>query len=400
MEQKKLLLLGGLKYLVPVIEAAHKLGYYVITCDYIPDNIAHKYADEYYNVSIVDREAVYRLAKELNVDGIMSFAVDPGVTTAAYVCEKLGLPTPPYTSVQILQNKKLFRQFLADNGFNVPKAKGYKAIEEALRDTDYFNWPIIVKPTDSAGSKGVTKVETKEELVPALKHALKHSLSQEFIIEEFITQKGFSSDTDCFSIDSDLQLITFSNQYFDKKAANPYTPSAYTWPSYISDDVQNELISELKRLVQLLQLGTTIYNIEVREGLDGKGYIMEVAPRGGGNRLAEMIRYATGFDIIEYAVKAAVGEYLTPIKPLPYKGCWAEVVLHADKEGVFDGIEIDESVRSYLVEEDVWVKKGDRINSFKGANDTIGTLVLCFDDQDKMDQLMSKQEEWLKIVTL
>lgn len=76
-KQKRLLLLGGLRYLLPVIEAAHNLGYYVITCDYIPDNIAHKYSDEYFNVSIVDKEAVLALARELHIDGIMSFAVDP-----------------------------------------------------------------------------------------------------------------------------------------------------------------------------------------------------------------------------------------------------------------------------------------------------------------------------------
>ena len=91
-KQKKLLLLGGLRYLLPVIEAAHELGYYVITCDYHPDNIAHKYSDEYHNVSIVDREAVLALARKLCIDGIMSFAVDPGVVTAAYVQQQMGLP--------------------------------------------------------------------------------------------------------------------------------------------------------------------------------------------------------------------------------------------------------------------------------------------------------------------
>ena len=105
-EQKKLMLLGGLRYLIPVIEAAHKLGIYVITCDYLPDNIAHKYSDEYCNVSIVDKEAVLKIAQEKQIDGIMSFAVDPGVITAAYVQEQMGLPAfGPYESVCILQNK-------------------------------------------------------------------------------------------------------------------------------------------------------------------------------------------------------------------------------------------------------------------------------------------------------
>ena len=83
MKQKKLMLLGGLRYLLPIINIAHKLGYYVITCDYLPNNIAHKYSDEYINVSIIDKDAVLRIAQEKRIDGIMSFAVDPGVVTAA-----------------------------------------------------------------------------------------------------------------------------------------------------------------------------------------------------------------------------------------------------------------------------------------------------------------------------
>lgn len=103
MKQKKLMLLSGLRYLKPVIEAAHKQGYYVITADYLPDNIAHKWSDENCNVSIVDKEAVLRETQRLQIDGIMSFAVDPGVVAAAFVQEQMGLPAfGPYKSVEIL----------------------------------------------------------------------------------------------------------------------------------------------------------------------------------------------------------------------------------------------------------------------------------------------------------
>lgn len=168
MTQKKLMLLGGLRYLLPVIDAAHKQGYYVITADYLPDNIAHKYSDEYCNVSIVDKEAVLREAQRLQIDGIMSFACDPGVVAASYVQNKMGLPSfGPFESVEILQNKDKFRMFLTEHGFNVPLAKGFDNIEEALKESYWYPWPVIVKPTDSAGSKGVTRVDKAEDLCPA-----------------------------------------------------------------------------------------------------------------------------------------------------------------------------------------------------------------------------------------
>ena len=154
MPQKKLMLLGGLRYLIPVIKAAHEQGYYVITADYLPDNIAHKYSDEYCNVSIIDKEAVLEKARKLNIDGIMSFACDPGVVAASYVQNKMGLPSfGPFESVEILQNKDKFRAFLKEHHFNVPWAYGFSSKEEAWNERSKFEYPLIVKPTDSAGSK-------------------------------------------------------------------------------------------------------------------------------------------------------------------------------------------------------------------------------------------------------
>ena len=398
MKQKKLMLLGGLRYLLPVIDAAHKLGIYVITCDYLPDNIAHKYSDEYRNVSIVDKEAVLVVARELQIDGIMSFAVDPGVVTAAYVQEQMGLPGNPYESVCILQNKDRFRNFLTKNGFNVPKAKGFSSVEDAMAETYWYPWPVIVKPTDSAGSKGVTRVDCLENLEAALKVAFEHSLSGRIIVEEFIEKQGCSSDSDCFSVDGQLKFVSFSAQRFDENAPNPYTPSAYSWPSTFTKEQEAELTSEIQRLLTLLGMRTSIYNIETRVGVNGKPYIMEVSPRGGGNRLAEMVRFATGVDLITNAVRAAVGEEVEDVEQKPYEGHWAEVVLHAEKGGQFMALDIDEDFyRAHVKQVDLWVKENDKVNAFKGANDAIGTLVLNFDAEETLLSALATPNVWAKI---
>lgn len=397
-KQKKLLLLGGLRYLIPVIEAAHKQGYYVITCDYLPDNIAHKYSDEYHNVSIVDKDAVLALAKKIQIDGIMSFAVDPGVMTAAYVQEQMGLPGNPYESVCILQNKDKFRNFLTQHGFSVPKAKGFSSVEEALSEIYWFPWPVIVKPTDAAGSKGVTKVNCLDELEPALRNAFKYSISKRVIVEEFIEKVGCSSDTDSFSINGELKFVSFSAQRFDEAASNPYTPSAYSWPSTMTVEQEAELTSEIQRLLKLLGMRTSIYNIETRIGANGKAYIMEVSPRGGGNRLSEMLRFSTGVDLITNAVRAAVGDEIVDMDQKPYNGHWAEIILHADRDGKFAGLDIDEKFyHSYVFQTDLWVSEGERVYSFNGANDAIGTLVLHFDNEHELVEALNNQMNWLTV---
>ena len=396
---KKLMILGGARYALPVIEAAKGLGIYTITADYLPDNIAHKYSDEYVNVSIIDKEATLKAAQEKNIDGIMSFACDPGVVTAAYVADKMGLPNVgPYESVCILQNKGKFRKFLTENGFTVPVAKGYKNIEEALNDADIFNWPVIVKPTDSAGSKGVTKVENPDDLRKSIDYALSFSHSDEFIIEDFVTQKGYSSDTDSFSIDGELKFVSFNHQHFDPEAENPYTPSAYSWPSSMSDEHQEELKNEIQRLIKLLGMKTAVYNIETRESTNGKAYIMELSPRGGGNRLAECLRYATGVDMITNMVKYSVGMPIDDIKQKPYNGCWCEIILHSDKPGIFEELWISDKIKNNVVERDLWIEKGTKVGGFSAANEAIGTLVLKLDSQEEIKEVLSNQSRYVKVI--
>lgn len=399
MKQKKLMLLGGIRYLLPVIKAAHEQGYYVITADYLPDNIAHKYSDEYVNVSIIDKEAVLKVAQEKQIDGIMSFGVDPGVVAASYVQNKMGLPSfGPFESVEILQNKDKFRAFLTENGFNVPKAKGFSSIDEAMRDLSWIPWPCIVKPTDSAGSKGVTRVDKPADFRPALEYAFAHSISGHVIVEEFLDKKGCSSDTDSYAQDGVLKFVSFSAQRFDVDATNPYTPAAYSWPSTFTKEEEMYLTSEIQRLITLLHLKTAVFNIEVRVATNGKPYLMELTPRGGGNRLCEMLRYAAGVDLITAITRAIVGDEPEPIEQKPYNGHWAEIILHADKTGIFDRLEIDKNLPAVVIEEDLWVHKGDNVESFEGANNAIGTLVLKFQTAEELEHAITHQREWLKVV--
>ena len=398
---KKLMLLGGSRYALPVIEAAHNLGVYVITCDYLPDNIAHKYSNQYCDVSIINKEAVLKVAQELQIDGIMSFACDPGVVTAAYVAEKMGLPFQcSYQSARILQDKGLFRKFLTENGFNCPKAKRYSNPKEPFNDIGYFNWPVIVKPVDSAGSKGVTKVDNIVSLSKAIEIAINNSHNGMFIIEDFITFDGYHSSADPFVVDGNLKFVTYSDQLFDKDADNPYTPAFLIWPSSMEQKHQDFLTSETQRLIDLLKLDTGIYNIETCVGTDGKPYIMEVSPRGGGCKIAEIQELAFDNKFIENEVRKSVGLPLLEMEQTDCNGVWCEYVIHArpGQRGIFKQLSISTSIEEkYVKVIDMTAKSGSKVEPFTGANMSLGDMFLRFNSRKELDEIMSKADEWLCI---
>lgn len=398
---KKLMILGGSRYALPVIKAAHNLGLYVITCDYLPDNIAHKYSDEYCNVSIIDKEATLEAAKKLKIDGIISFACDPGVVTAAYVAEKMGLPFQcSYQSACILQDKGLFRKFLTDNGFNCPKAKRYEDINAPFADIDYFTWPVIVKPTDSAGSKGVTRVDSPEELPAAIQTALNGAHNGAFIIEDFLTFKGYHSSADPFTVDGELKFVSYSDQLFDFQADNPYTPAFIIWPSSMEQIYQDELTSETQRLMSLLNMETGIYNIETCVATNGKPYIMEVSPRGGGCKIAELQRMAYGVDLIENEVRKAVGLPTILLDQTTCNGYWCIMIIHSkpDESGILKRIWFDSEIEEkYIKLIDLSVKNGDKVLPFTGANMSLGDMFLRFDSRKELDDVMSRANEWVHI---
>ncbi len=400
---KKLFLLGGSRYAVPVIKAARKLGCTVITCDYLPDNAAHRFSDRYENISITDKDAVLEAARRHKADGIMSFACDPGVVTAAYVAEKMGLPFQcSYEAACILQDKGRFRQFLKENNFNTPNAKKYCGKKIPSGDIDYFHWPVIVKPSDSAGSKGVAKVAGLSDLGEAIDRALQNSISGSFIIEDFLDFSGYHSSADSFSVGGRMEFITYSDQLFDAEAENSYVPSKIIWPSTMARKNQDYLSSETQRLAELLHMGTGIYNIETCVDRSGRPYLMEVSPRGGGCKIAEIQQLSMGVQLIENEVRRSVGMPLLPVKAHESDGCWCEMVIHAapGQRGIFQRMEIDPAVRDrYVKELDFAVQKGDAVQPFTGANRALGDMFLRFASRAELDEIMQHSSEWLKIIT-
>lgn len=392
-------MLGGSMQQIPAIKEAKQLGYYVITCDYLPENPGHKFADEYHNISTTDKEGILEVARQLNIDGIVAYASDPAAPTAAYVAEKLGLPTSPYRSVEILTHKDLFRDFLAKHGFHTPQACGYSSYEEANQDIDKFQFPVMVKPTDSSGSKGITKIYNKNELKTAVNDAFTYSRSKRILIEEFIEKKGYQVSGDGFSVDGKLVFTSFGNELYSAKGGTrEYVALGEFWPSLLSQKMIDKVNDELQRLITCLEMKSTAYNIEVIIDKNDDVYILELGPRNGGSYIPQLIQYATGVDMVEYTLKAAVGDNCEGLKMAPTKGFWSNYMLMSTKSGKFKGIEFEkEFENNNLLACYCTYKEGDVVHAYQNTTHSLGTLLFKCSSMEEILEKTENIEKYYKI---
>jgi len=395
---KRILFLGGAPTQIPPIEYALEQGHYVITCDYLPDNPGHKLAHEYHNVSTTDKEAVLELAETLNIDGIVAYASDPSAPTAAYVSEKLGLPGNPYSSVEILARKDLFRAFIEKHGFNTPRSQSFYDINGAREWLEEIGTPAFIKPVDSSGSKGVTGLEDKNKFDEAFNHALQFSREKKVVVEEAIIRKGYQVAGDGFVVDGELVFRCWADEHFDK-LCNGLVPIGQTFPTAHDQKLLETAHQETQRLLTLLNMKTGALNFDFLFSDDGKFYFLELGPRNGGCLIPEVIRYSTEVDLIKYTVDAALGLDCSDLEMQPPQGYWSSYMVHSLENGKFKELWLSERVQKYIVEQDIQVKSGDLVNKYSGSNDTLGTMILKYPSLNEMLDMVDNMENDIRVVT-
>ncbi len=396
---KKILLLGGSEQQIPAIQHAKKLGCYTIICDYLSDNPGQHYADKFYCISTTDKDAISKVAQVERADGIVAYASDPAAPTAAFVAESMGLPTSPYSSIETLTNKDKFRALLSEHRFCTPKAKGYCTIDEAKKDMNGFKLPVFIKPVDSSGSKGVSKLTDVRKLEAQIENALNFSRIKRFIIEEHVDSWGYQVAGDGFSVNGRLVFRCFANDHFNENVLNPFVPISASFPYNMPKRVHEKIHAEIQRLLDLLNMETGAYNFDIRIDAEENIYLMEVGPRNGGNYIPQVIKYATGVDMLDYTIKAALGKDCSDIKMVEPEGCWSYYAVHTREAGILKEIIIDDAIRrNNIIECHLNYETGDKVPAFTGANSSIGILIMKFNSMGQMLDMMDCSEKWIRVV--
>lgn len=393
---KKILLLGGSAQQVVAIETAKRLGYYTVLCDYLTDNPGQYSADKFYLLSTTDKEAILNVAREEKIDGIVAYASDPAAPTAAYVAEKLGLYTNPYVSVEALCNKDKFRRFLSENGFNTPLSSGYTDVESAMNDIGRFSFPVIIKPVDSSGSKGVTVLHDADGLKDALEFAFSFSRGKRIIVEEFIEKAHpYLIGGDLFVWDGKVIMWGLMNCHRDS-SVNPLVPVGKSYPPELKSSELEAIKDTLQSMVDKLSIKSGAMNIEIVVDKNGRAWPIDVGPRNGGNMIPDLLGYIFGVDVVEMTVKAAMGEQpvLSINDPVP---CYATHNLHTDKNGKFSRVWYSERIKPYIIREAVYKKAGEPVEFFDNAAKAIGIVFFKFDSEETMKDILGNIDKHIKV---
>lgn len=397
---KKILLLGGSAQQIVAIEKAKDLGYETVLCDYLPDNPGQYVADKYYNASTTDVEAVYEIAKSEGVSGILAYASDPAALPAAIVAERLGLPTNPSASVAVLGVKHEWRKFLQANGFACPKACAFHANQEiALIKSSLgnFGFPIIVKPTDSSGSKGVSMLNNLDDLDKAIRWADCYSRNKILIAEEFIHRDfPYVIGGDIFVWDGKIVLYGELACLRDDNGKG-LIPIGKKKPSGLTTSQKEKVYAELQRLITMLGVRFGEMNIEILLDKNNDVHFLEVGPRAGGNMIPLLLSDAYGVDLVKANVLAAMGE--DPALDIhEQEGCFMTYVLHSHVDGIFHGVEFSEEILPFIYRKVFYKKEGDSVEAFDGAGKALGIVFFRIDREERMDDFVRRIDELINII--
>lgn len=398
---KKILFLGAAAFQLPPIQYAKSRGYTIITSGNNPDNPCHQLAKTAYNVSTVDKEGVLEIAEKEKIDGIMTFASDVSMPAVAYVAEKMKLPGTSYETALTLTNKAKFRQFLQREELQTQFFQSFQKDdkETAMAYIRLAKLPVIVKPVDRSGSRGVSIVRTLEEAEKKVEEAFEVSINKEIIIEEYIEKQGRQVCGDGYMEMGRLLFVAFGDGHFYK---NPQfmAPYAETFPSEHSIPLLKKAAQQLERILLKAGYYQGPFNLDVLITKDNDIFVNEIGPRCGGNYIPLLIQLTYGVDLVAASVESCVnGQYQMPApRFFSPEGYYASYMLHALESGKLKAVQLDNSLKDKIHAHHPFVNKTSEVGAFYQAGAALGNIIFRFDTQKEMHEKMNKINQLVNVV--
>lgn len=379
---KKILVPNGNYTDIRLIQCFKEMGLYVITSGNNPSLSGHKYADEYVPHDYSDYDGMLSLAKDLQIDYISACSNDFGVTTAAYIAEKMALPGhDSFETAKIIAEKDLFKEFAIKNGLDVIPSSHFNNKEDAYKYINTIDYPIIIKPTDLGGGKGVTKVDNYNSALEAIDYAFEKSKIGHIVIEPYIegSQHSFCS----FLYNKKVVSFTSFNEFgaYNNEFLVGYTTS----PADSINEVSQILIGNIEKMASLLNLSDGIFHVQYRMH-KGRPLIMECMRRCLGNYALRAASEMLGFKIEKFIAMAYCGydcSSIPKVKNLADSGYYAHYYIQPIKNGVISNVIISEELQKYVYDYIKEWQEGTIVDNYNVQ--MLGFLFLKFPDKKTRD---------------
>lgn len=397
---KKIAFLGAALSQTPILLEARCRDVYCITLDNVPENPGHELSNKYIGVSTVDKERVLEALQGEGIDAIVSYASDVATTTAAYVAQKLGLRSNSLESTVRLTDKEYFRATLRETGLNTPFSMATTLntpVADYLNEIKKWGPSVIVKPSDSAGTKGVSLVSTEKETVSqALSTASQFSHSGKLVIEQFIGNESGDVHGDGFVVDGRLIFLHLGDHLYDYHI-NGLNPVGTTWPSALPEQQQKDVHTAVQQILSYAGYRNGPINVEARFNSGGELYIMEIGPRNGGYFVPLAIELSSGFNLVSALMDQLLGitvQLPTQLNDEPV----AYYAVHARENGKLEEVRYSEWLSAKIVREEIIRKPGSRVERFVNSSQVVSVLLLRFKDMSDMTSFSMNIDTHIQVI--
>jgi biotin carboxylase len=387
---KTLLILAASLYQVPFIQRARSLGFRVITLDNTPGNPGHALADHSYIVDTTDIAGVLAVAEKEHVRGVLAACTDVALFSAAAVAKTLGLPGPPPAVVETVCDKIAFRKWQRMEGLPCPET----VVPTALPDDIFARGWWILKPDRSSGSKGIFIVRSEAELKVRMRESLGFSANARVILERFLPGHQIS----CEGILADGRIAVA--WITDRQVPDPpyVVTIGHHVPTRLTDLQQAAVFTAISD--NWSRLGVMDGPFDCDAVVDGPNvFILEMTPRVGGNSISHLLKIACGFDIVDYAVRHAIGEPVTCTTDGPAHPAGV-CLLGVDRSGILSYREQD----LVQLSDEPWVAylkmdkmSGQRVEPFINGRHRVGEAIVLGRDRDEVDARVQELKGRLKL---
>ena len=376
---KKILIIGAGFLQDFVIKKAKSMGYETLAVDADPNAIGFAHADKHAVINIVDEKACLAYAQENNIDGVLTAATDYGVLTAAYIAKEMGLNGLDYEVAKLIKNKYQVRKRLfeakvddTEQAYEINEATDIDALSNSL------SFPVMVKPCDGSGSRGTSRVDSKERLFEACQLAMNSSITHRAEIESFILGDEYGAES--LVVNGEVCMLAVMKKWM----TNPpyYAELGHAVPSMLPGKVEERVRECVKKAIKSLGITCGSVNMDLLITSDGSVYIVDIGARMGGNMIGPcVVPYGTGIDYMANMIRLAVGDEvdLTPTE----KGAVATRLLAFKSGTVKELPDFDKLEKDYGVEIYHHMKLGQEVREYHTNLDGCGYIIAKADDVEK-----------------